>query len=271
MKLKLIVSILIICKVLYSQININDNYIFYKDIPYYKNTSDTLIAKRCLLDIAVPKNKKNDVVIVWFHGGGLSGGEKYFPNILLNGENIIVSASYRLYPNVKSPTYIYDAAAALSFVLENIEKYGGNKNKIVVSGHSAGGYLTLMIGMDNKYLNKFNHSNKEIKFLVPLSPQVITHFTIRKEKNISENTVVVDSLAPIYHLNKYCPPIHIICGDRNLELFGRYEENLYFYRMSLQNGKKDVYLYELQGFDHGDMVDPGCMLLLKIIRNFKYF
>lgn len=269
MKINFLFVILIFCKISLSN-EIIDTYNYFKNIPYYpiSHQQDKYLKEKCLLDIAIPKDKKDFVTIIWFHGGGLSGGEKYFPKLLLNGENAIVAVGYRLYPNVKAPLYIEDAAAAISFVLDNIEKYGGNKNKIVVSGHSAGGYLTLMTGMDPKYLSKFGHSPKELKLLLPLSPQTITHFTIRKEKNIKEGTVIVDSLAPMFFVDKDTPSIHLICGDRNLELFKRYEESQYFIEMLKFNGRKDVYLYELQGFDHGDMVEPGCILINKIIKQY---
>lgn len=270
MKINFLFFLLIFCKIFLAQSYLN-NFDIIKNIPYYPTyyQKDSYIKEKCLLDIALPKNKKNFVTLIWFHGGGLSGGEKYIPEFLLNSENAIVAVGYRLYPNVKAPSYIEDAAAAISYVLDNIEKYGGNQNKIVVSGHSAGGYLTLMVGMNPKYLSKFGHSPKEINLLIPLSPQTITHFTVRKERNLKEGKIIVDSLAPMFYVDQLTPPIHLVCADRNLELFKRYEESLYFIEMLKFNGRKDVYLYELQGFDHGDMVEPGCILINKIIK--KHF
>jgi hypothetical protein len=61
----------------------------------------------------------------------------------------------------------------------------------------------------------------------------------------------------------------VISGDREVELFGRYEENAYFVRMLRLNGHKDVTFHEVDGFDHGDMAEPAHILLLKYIRNDK--
>ena len=58
----------------------------------------------------------------------------------------------------------------------------------------------------------------------------------------------------------------LITGDRELELMGRYEENAYFYRMAKLVGHNDVALYELQGFDHSRMPEPGFPLLLRFIE-----
>ena len=44
------------------------------------------------------------------------------------------------------------AAAAVAWTLRHIGEYGGDSNKVFVSGMSAGGYLTMMVGMDSKWL-----------------------------------------------------------------------------------------------------------------------
>ena len=62
------------------------------------------------------------------------------------------------------------------------------------------------------------------------------------------------------------PPIVIISGDRELELFGRYEEQAYFWRMLKLVGHKDVTLYEMQGYDHGAMPQPAYKILKDHIK-----
>ena len=74
---------------------------------------------------------------------------------------------------------------------------------------------------------------------------------------------LIDSLAPLYHVRKDLPPMLLITGDRNLELYGRYEENAYLYRMMKLVGNTTTTLYELQGYDHGGMAVPAFPLLLK--------
>lgn len=47
------------------------------DIPYAQ--ADNAYAKeRCKLDVYYPTGKKDVPVVVWFHGGGIEGGIKYF-------------------------------------------------------------------------------------------------------------------------------------------------------------------------------------------------
>jgi acetyl esterase/lipase len=251
----------------------NSNYEVLKNIPYYPEStrsSDNYIKEQCVLDIYKPIGKTNAPVIVWFHGGGLTGGTKSIPKELLDYGYLIVSVEYRLSPKVKAPAYIEDAAAGTAWVFQNIAKYEGNVKQIFLSGHSAGGYLDLMIGLENKWLAKHGINTNQIAGLIPLSPQVISHFTIREENNISKYQPLIDSYAPIYHIKKETPPIVLITGDREMELLGRYEENAYFFRMMKVIENPRVKLFELQGVDHGEMVRPGIFILMKevgLIRN----
>lgn len=237
------------------------------NIPY--RTGDNLDAyqkERCKLDIYYPENVDSFTTVVWFHGGGLTGGEKFIPERLKNKKLAIVAVNYRLSPKAKSPAYIDDAAAAVAWTFKNIARYGGDPKKIVVSGHSAGGYLAMMVGLDKKYLEKYGIDANSIYKLVPFSGQVITHFTIRQERGIPDIQPVVDDMAPLFHVRADAPPLYLITGDRELELLGRYEENAYLWRMMNLAGSKTTTLYELDGFDHGGMPDPAFDLLLRILK-----
>ncbi|MEA4986255.1 hypothetical protein SDC9_45996 [bioreactor metagenome] len=244
------------------------NYTTKNDIPYYSKEisgKDTYIRERCLLDIYYPENKKGYSTVVWFHGGGLTGGQKEIPEAL-KGKGIgIIGVNYRLSPKASVKQCIEDAAAAVSWVFENIALYGGDPSLIFVSGHSAGGYLTAMIGLDKSWLGKLGKNADDIAGLVLFSAQTITHFTRRKELGISEKQPVVDQYAPLYHVRPDAPPLLLITGDRELELLGRYEENAYLMRMMKVAGHKDTRLYELDGYGHG-MTEPAFPLLLKEVQ-----
>lgn len=242
----------------------------------YKTESDILYRsgenlddyqkQRCKLDIYYPENVDSFTTVVWFHGGGLTAGEKSIPDRLKNHKLAIVAVNYRLSPKVKSPVYINDGAVAVAWVFKNISKYGGDPKKIVVSGHSAGGYLTAMIGLDKHYLAAYGIDANSIFKLVPFSGQMITHFTIRQERGIKDTQPIIDDMAPLYHVRADAPPLYLITGDREMEMLGRYEENAYMWRMMNIVGSKTTALFELDGFDHGGMADPAFDLLLKILK-----
>ena len=62
-------------------------------------------------------------VMVWFHGGGLEGGSKGLREEFRNQGFAVVDVNYRLYPKVKCPGYLEDAALAVSWVFNNIAQY----------------------------------------------------------------------------------------------------------------------------------------------------
>lgn len=238
------------------------------DIPYYpemKRQVDKYLSDRCKLDLYYPTEKKGFATIIWFHGGGLTGGSKELPEALKEKGYAIVGVNYRLSPEVKAPIYIEDAAAAVAWVYENIHKYGGDSAKIFISGHSAGGYLTMMIGLDKKYLAAFNIDADNIAGLIPLSGQAITHFTVRKENGIGDKQPMVDKYAPLWHVRNNAPPLLLITGDRDLEMLGRYEENAYLARMMKISGHQQTRLIELQGYGH-DMTYPAFPLVINEIE-----
>jgi acetyl esterase/lipase len=241
-------------------------YAVREDISYIDgNETDEYRQKRCKLDIYYPTNAKGFSTVVWFHGGGLENGSKHFLPELKNKGVAVVAVNYRLSPNATNPAYTIDAAEATAWVFKNIEKYGGDPGKIFVSGHSAGGYLALMVGFDKKYLATYGIDADKIKGLIPVSGQTNTHYTIRKERGLPIDIPVIDEYAPINCVRKDLPPTLLITGDRDLELTARFEENLHL-KAIMKLLDNNVVLYELQGFDHGNVVNPSGELILKFIK-----
>jgi acetyl esterase/lipase len=237
------------------------------NLPYREvDSRDPLIRERCNVDVHVPVGTGKFATVVWFHGGGLTAGRREIPTALLEQGIGVVGAGYRLSPGVRSPVWIEDAAAALAWVHQHIAEYGGDPKRIVVSGHSAGGYLAAMVGLDKRWLAPHGINPDDLAGIAPLSPQAITHFTVRKERGIPDTRPVVDDLAPLWHVRAGAPPMLIVTGDREKEMLGRYEENAYFQRMLKVVGHRDTTLVELPGTDHGTMVRPALPLLLDFVR-----
>lgn len=247
-----------------------NGYKLKSDVSYISETEkDAYRVERCKLDVYYPKGKKDFVTIVWFHGGGLENGNKHIPKELTESGCAVVAVNYRLSPRVMHPAYIEDAAEAVAWTVEHIGKYGGTKERIIVSGHSAGGYLTLMLALDKSYLAKHNVDADRMMAWFPLSGQTVTHYTIRKERRLPQDIPFIDVFAPIQHARKDTPPIYLITGDRELELSARYEENAHLAAILKKKGNTNYYLYELQGFDHGTMCGPGCQLIIDYLNKQK--
>ncbi len=237
-----------------------------KDIPYYGKAPDKYAAERCVADVYYPADKSADVVVVWFHGGGLTGGEKHIPAELRDKGICVVAANYRLSPKAHAPAYIEDAAAAVAWTKNHIAEYGGDPAKIIVAGHSAGGYLALMLALDKSWLAKYGiDAAADIVSYWPVSGQCVTHNAIRKEMGMSETVPYIDRYAPLRHITADTATITLVCGDPVLEMAQRVAENYFLWQALLSTGNTATRYYSLPGFDHGTCLPPALQLLIQDI------
>lgn len=244
----------------------DQGYRFIEDVPYTSaDETDDYRKERCKLDIYYPETDKGFATLVWFHGGGLEKGSKNIPEGFRRQGFAVVSVNYRLFPKCKCPDYIDDAAMAVAWVFANIEKYGGTAGQVYVSGHSAGGYLTLMVALAKEYMQKYGADADKIAKAYPVSGQTVTHYTIRKERGLPDGIPVIDEYAPMSHASRGGAPLVLISGDRQLEMLARYEENLHLQSL-LKHFGHDSVLYEMQGFTHGSVVEPAVSLIRSDIK-----
>lgn len=90
--------------------------------------------------------RKNQPVIVFYHGGGfvlynLDSHDNVCRRLCRDSHAMVISVDYRLAPEHTFPAAHEDAFEALQWVKNNIETYGGNPEDIIVAGDSAGGNL----------------------------------------------------------------------------------------------------------------------------------
>ncbi|MCC8035277.1 MAG: alpha/beta hydrolase fold domain-containing protein [Rikenellaceae bacterium] len=241
-------------------------YAFIENIPYRDGPADQYQKERCLVDLYCPDGPEGFPTVVWFHGGGLTGGEKEIPRELKESGIAVAAANYRLSPRVHAPAYLDDAAAAVAWVVENIASYGGDPERIYVAGHSAGGYLTSMIALDKSYLAKYGIDADRIKGYMPVSGQTATHWQVCRERGDSLFIPRVDRYAPLSHVRGGTPQIVLTAGQSDLEMDNRTVENRYLYDALRTVGNDNVRFYEINGFDHGSVVVPSIYLLLDMIR-----
>ena len=241
------------------------------NIPYYAaaalSRADAYQKEHCSLDIYYPKGTKGYATVVWFHGGGLTEGARYFPD--LKGQGIaLVPVSYRLAPKAPAPAFLEDSAAAVAWVLKNIERYGGDPRKVFVAGHSAGAYLASMIAMDPQWLGAQKVSNRSLAGVIAVSGQMTTHFTVKQLRGDKAPQLrpIIDEFAPLYHAGKQVPPICLIVGGRDIEFKSRVEENELM-AVTLRNlGHTQVEFHEMNGLDHGTVEKAAMIIAPGFIR-----
>ena len=248
------------------------------DLPYYEEDfpgggDAAYRAERCRLDVHYPVGAKNAATVLFFHGGGLVKGKKYFPLPLRESGLIVVSADYRLSSErARCPDYLHDAAAAAAWTFRHIAFYGGNPDLVFVCGCSGGAYLAAMIGMDSRYLGRHGVENRRFAGIMPVSGMMTTHVTVLNERIGATGLkhpgrAVIDEYAPLYHAAADLPPITLFAGDSRIEWPTRAEENaLLASTLTRVAGHPDVTLHLLSGFDHGDISAPSFLLMRKRIN-----
>ena len=168
-------------------------------------------------------------VFVYFHGGGLYAGDRTASaasmRFLAEHGVAVASVEYRLYPDAKYPEFIEDCAAAVAWVKKNFASYGKVEG-IYVGGSSAGGYLSMMLCFDEKYLGAHGIKPLEIAGWLHDAGQPTKHFTVLKYEGEDERRVIVDEAAPLYHVGrqKEHSPMRFIVSDDDME--NRYEQTM---------------------------------------------
>ena len=243
----------------------------------YKTEGSDYEMERCTLDLYLPAKRDGFPVVVWFHGGGLKKGDKGGKiaakfGLRLASEGIAVaSANYRLSPKVTYPTYNEDAAAAVAWVHRNIARHGGDPRKLFVSGHSAGGYLSAIITLDESYLKAQGLSTGILAGSFPISGQMDSHSTIKGERGKSPKERIVDPSAPLHHARKDAPPILLIVGTKDLP--DREQQNRDMVTALRSAGSRSISLQMGGGRNHSTIIsqvdqkeDPVALRILGFIR-----
>lgn len=117
----------------------------------------------------------------------------------------------------------FASATAVKWVKENIKQYGGNPEKIFISGHSAGGHLAALISLDNQYFDSLGIVNP-IKGTILIDAAGLDMYNYLKEENFEEghtyfSTFTKDAsiwkkATPIYYLHQAMPPMLIYQGEK---------------------------------------------------------
>nr|WP_294529005.1 alpha/beta hydrolase [uncultured Rhodopila sp.] len=119
------------------------------DVPY-------ATGERHGLDIYAPADAAGAPVVVFIYGGGWKDGDKAryrFAGAALAGRGFVtVVPDYRVFPVVRFPVFIQDAAAAVAWTMANIARYGGDPRRVFLMGHSAGAQIAAMLTLDRRWL-----------------------------------------------------------------------------------------------------------------------
>lgn len=226
---------------------------------------DARLGEAGLLDIYLPQAVEGTElpVLIYFHGGGLESGDKkdgrgMYLELAAKGV-VIVTANYRMYPEVGYPAFIKDAAKAVSFTCEHIHEYTTCKS-LWIGGISAGGYLAMMLHFAPGFLNSKGVDEAIFAGYIFDAGQPTTHFNVLRERGLDTSAVRVDEAAPIYYvIEPYEANLQqrflVISAENDIP--GRKEQNELLIRTMETHGyeKEQITYKVMPGFTHAGYVE----------------
>jgi arylformamidase len=173
------------------------------------------------LDVYAPDGARNLPVLLFFHGGAWINGHlgwlRFMAEPTLRNGAILVAGTYRLAPRRKWPAQIEDVTAAVRFVSEHVRDWGGDPDRLVIGGHSAGGQLTSLVALQG--------AAPPLAACFPVScPFSLEHGDVPLEsepgrvyKYLFEPREQDREASPIHLAERAAIPFDILWGDRDLD------------------------------------------------------
>ncbi|WP_306392263.1 alpha/beta hydrolase [Telluria beijingensis] len=183
------------------------------------------------VDIHLPQDAslKDLPVLLFFHGGGWTHGYKewcgFMAPALVDAPAIVVSASYRLLPQVDFPLPLEDGLAALKWVFDHIGEYGGARDRIYVGGHSAGGQVASLLATHKAWRAGAGLPGDCIKACFCISTTFnrrVVNPDIAPDHVTGEDPDGVSPASSLYHASSADVPFFITWGGRELERYERF-------------------------------------------------
>lgn len=221
-----------------------------------------------VLDVYTPPGaaaKKRPAVIV-IHGGGWVNGEKKvmidnFVEPYLSKGFVVVNVEYRLAKAAIAPAAVQDVLNAAEWVRKNADKYSIDAKRIIVTGSSAGGHLSLMVGMTPKsagfgpagriaaVVNCWGITDVEDQIEGPGERAYAVQWI---PPSVPDRRMFARKLSPITYVRKDSPPVFTIHSDTDQTV--PYEQGVALTK-ALGNQKVTAELYCLRGAKHGFPAD----------------
>ncbi len=198
-------------------------------------------------------DKEEFYTIIHFHGGGLVEGDKGDTHTLCehlaNKGFAVFTANYSLLREARFPAMLEDAARAVKYVFDNVSKYGKSKG-FIISGQSAGAWITLMLCFNKKYLEDAGVNYNKIVGWISESGQPTTHFHIlEREQGLSPLLQRIDEAAPLFYVNEGTRFSRLLLTAYEDDLPNRIEQNkLLMSTLKNLNKEADVEFKLLKGW-----------------------
>lgn len=157
-------------------------------------------------------------VVVFFYGGAWASGSRKDYGFLARTFNdmgyLVAIPDYRLTPETVYPGFLHDSAAAVRVLLSRVQEYGGDPDRIILAGHSAGAYNAIMLAVDSRWLGE--QDRQRIRGVIGLSSPVNFLPIQMPEARVAfswPNTP--QDTQPVVHVSSTSPPMLLLTAKRD--------------------------------------------------------
>lgn len=188
-------------------------------------------SKDLRLDVYSPKAVQNAPVVIFLYGGRWTSGNKdeykFVGEALASRGFVAVLPNYRLYPQVRFPAFIEDAAESVSWVRENITTYGGSKDKIFVMGHSSGAHIAAMLAIKKEFLDRAGGSREWLRGMIGLAgPYDFLPIEDPELRDVFGPPEKFELSQPVLYAEGDNPPMLLLHGEDDETVWVRNTRNL---------------------------------------------
>ena len=214
------------------------------------------------VDIFAPGNTTSAArlpVVIFFHGGGWAKGSRDtygFAGRAFSSEGFVtVVAGYRLVPEGRYPVFMEDAAAAVRWTRATIAQHGGDPNRIILAGHSAGAHIALLLALDPRWLGAQVQPGGAVRGVINLAgPADFLPLDPGGRGDVALGHVrPLEITQPIHFARADAPPIWSGHGDADTTVRPRNSERL---TAAITDAGGEAALRLYPGVDHEGTVTP---------------
>jgi acetyl esterase/lipase len=172
------------------------------------------------LDLYAPREARNLPLLAYFYGGSWDSGCKNYYRWLgraLAARGFLVAISdYRLAPEAHFPDFLEDAAAALACAAGLAREHGGDPDRVLLSGHSAGAYSAIMLALDRRWLEAVGVEARRVRAAAGLAgPYDFYPFDVPASINAFGRAPEPLQTQPIAFVRSDAPPLWLASGERD--------------------------------------------------------
>ena len=203
-----------------------------------------------------PPNARRPVLVFFYGGAWVKGRRREYAFVakaFAARGFVVVVPDYRKVPGVRFPAFVQDGAAAVRWTHDNIARFGGDPGRIVLSGHSAGAYIAVMLALDRRYLAAAGVDPAVVRAVAGLcGPYDFYPFTSDRAVAALGNAPDPRQTQPISFARADAPPLLLVTGTADEEVRPRNAVSLAAREAAL--GNRTTMLREYKGLSHNDVI-----------------